>query len=82
MRNIMSHMAGVTVKLQGQDMDVIEAYKEITQLKEVYAVMRKTAEDTFKDIFQDCERWIWFLTFLIKITLYFDKILNELKKTK
>jgi len=56
MRNIMSHMAGVTVKLQGQDMDVIEAYKEITQLKEVYAVMRKTAEDTFKDIFQDCER--------------------------
>ena len=56
MRNIMSHMAGVTVKLQGQDMDVIEAYKEITQLKEVYAVMRKIAEDTFKDIFQDCER--------------------------
>ena len=45
--HFLSHLSGITVKLQSTTMDIIDAYQQINEIKEFYKEMRKNAVNEF-----------------------------------
>ena len=52
----LSHLAGITVKLQKRTLDIIEAYEEITEISKVYKDERKNIDAGFAKIFDQSIR--------------------------
>ena len=54
--HFLSHLSGITVKLQSTTIDIIDAYQQINEIKEFYREMRKNAVNEFQKVYQQCER--------------------------
>ncbi|EDO32236.1 predicted protein [Nematostella vectensis] len=52
----LSHLAGITVKLQGRAVDIVKAYQEILQVKETYEVLSLKMDKTFSNIYTHAVR--------------------------
>ena len=52
----LSHLAGITVKLQKASIDIIEAYNMVDEVKSVYENLRETAEKDFGQIYDHAVR--------------------------
>ena len=52
----LSHLAGITVKLQKRTLDIIKAYEEITEISKVYKDERKNIDAGFAKIFDQSIR--------------------------
>ena len=52
----LSHLAGITVKLQKRTLDIIEAYEEITEISKVYKDERKNIDAGFAKVFDQSIR--------------------------
>ena len=54
--NYLSHLSGITVKLQKRSLDIVQAYGMILEIKEAYARERQDVETQFHKLYQQCER--------------------------
>lgn len=52
----LSHLGGVTVKLQSRSLDIIKAYQEIDDIKSLYASIRSRIDVEFHKVYQQAER--------------------------
>lgn len=52
----LSHLAGITVKLQGRTIDIIAAHRMITDIKEVYSAERADIDQGFSKIYTHAVR--------------------------
>ena len=52
----LSHLAGITVKLQKRTLDIIEAHEEITEITKTYSLERKNVDSGFAKIFEHSKR--------------------------
>ena len=52
----LSHLAGITVKLQSSTLDILEAYKQIEDVKRFYKQIRKEIQADFHKVYQQAER--------------------------
>jgi len=47
----LSHLVGITVKLQKQALDILEAYQEMNEVSRVYKIDRQNISSSFAKIF-------------------------------
>lgn len=52
----LSHLAGVTVKLQSRAIDIVDAYNSIDEILSLYKQMRSNVEGTFDTVYKHAER--------------------------
>lgn len=52
----LSHLAGITVKLQSSAMDIVEAYKQIDEVKQFYKEIRENVDTEFHKVYTQAER--------------------------
>ena len=52
----LSHLSGITVKLQRRSKDVMQAYAMITEVKDVYTKERQDVDKGFGTVFKQCQR--------------------------
>ena len=52
----LSHLSGITVKLQSSTLDIIKAFQEIEEIKSFYKEIRKDVDVHFHKIYQQAER--------------------------
>lgn len=52
----LSHLAGITVKLQSSTMDILEAYQQIEEVKRFYRGLRMDIETDFNQVYKQSER--------------------------
>lgn len=52
----LSHLAGITVKLQSRVLDVVEAYRKIDEVKQFYKEIRKNIDVEFHKVYAQSER--------------------------
>ncbi|XP_035668943.1 52 kDa repressor of the inhibitor of the protein kinase-like [Branchiostoma floridae] len=52
----LSHLAGITVKLQGRAVDIVEAHEMVTEIQEIYKKEREEVEKGFGHIFEQSQR--------------------------
>ena len=52
----LSHLAGITIKLQSSTLDIIGAYKQIDEVKQFYKELRENITVEFHSVFQQAER--------------------------
>ena len=52
----LSHLSGITVKLQSRTLDIIEAYQHVDDIKQFYKELRKNSEVDFHKVYQQAER--------------------------
>ena len=50
------HVAGITVNLQSSTMDVVEAYKQIDEVKQFYKQIRRNVDMEFHKVYTQAER--------------------------
>ena len=50
------HLAGITVKLQSSTMDVVEAYKQIDEVRQFYKEIRGNVDMEFHKVYTQAER--------------------------
>lgn len=53
---VLSHLAGITVKLQSTSIDIIESFSMVDVVKTVYKELRETIEDDFNQIYEQTVR--------------------------
>jgi len=54
----LSHLVGITVKLQKQALDILEACNEIVEISRVYKTERKNIDSGFIEVFEHaCRSW-------------------------
>ena len=51
-----SHLAGITVKYNGCTMDIVEAYKQIDEVKQFYKEIRGNVDMEFHKVYTQAER--------------------------
>ena len=56
MYHLLSHLAGITVKLQGKTVDIIKAYNEISSVKAVYKAISDDLEVEFSKSYKQAVR--------------------------
>ena len=54
--NFLSHLAGITVKLQSTSVDIIEAFNMVEEVKRVYKNLRATVDTDFDKIYHHAVR--------------------------
>ena len=54
--HFLSHLSGITVKLQSTTIDIIDAHQQINEIKEFYREMRRNAANEFQKVYKQCER--------------------------
>ena len=52
----LSHLSGITIKLQSSTMDTIDAYQQIDEIKIFYSEMRKNIDEHFHKTYEQSER--------------------------
>lgn len=52
----MSHLAGITYKLQRTALDIVEAYEMITEITKLYQVERKNVDSSFAPVYDQSIR--------------------------
>ena len=52
----LSHLSGITVKLQSRVLDVVEAYRKIDEVKQFYSEVRKNINVEFHKVYAQSER--------------------------
>ena len=52
----LSHLAGITVNLQKQALDIVEAYQEIAGISRLYKIDRKRIDSGFVKVFDHAVR--------------------------
>ncbi len=52
----LSHLAGITVKLQGTEVDIMEAYNQIDDIKSCYKTIRENVNIEFHKVYLQAER--------------------------
>ena len=52
----LSHLSGITVKLQSRVLDVVEAYRKIDEVKQFYSEVRKNIDVEFHKVYAQSER--------------------------
>lgn len=52
----LSHLSGITVKLQSRTLDIIAAYHQISDIQSYYKVIRANIDDELKKIYAHAER--------------------------
>ena len=52
----LSHLAGITVKLQSTTMDILKAYQQIEEVKRFYRGLRKNIQTDFNQVYRQSER--------------------------
>lgn len=53
---LLSHLSAVTVKLQGTNIDILEAYAMIQDVKDIYTSLRDNMDETFRTIYSHAVR--------------------------
>ncbi len=53
---VLSHLTGITVKLQSTSIDIIEAFSMVDEVKAVYKELCETIEDDFNQIYEQAVR--------------------------
>ena len=54
--HFLSHLTGITVKLQSTTIDIIDAYQQIDEIKSFYKEVRKNITDEFHKVYQQSKR--------------------------
>ena len=54
--HFLSHLSGITVKLQSSTIDTIDAYQQIAEIKTFYKEIRKKTTDKFHEVYEQSER--------------------------
>ena len=52
----LSHLSGITVKLQSSTLDMIEAYQHVDDIQQFYKELRKNSKVDFHKVYQQAER--------------------------
>ena len=52
----LSHLAGITVKLQSSTLDILQAFQQIDEVKRFYRKLRDTIQENFSKVYQQAER--------------------------
>jgi len=52
----LSHLSGITIKLQSATLDIVDAYQKINEVKHYYEEIRKNISVQFHVIYQQAER--------------------------
>ena len=52
----LSHLAGITVKLQSTTMDILQAYQQIEEVKRFYKGLREDIQTGFNQVYKQSER--------------------------
>ena len=52
----LSHLAGITVKLQSSTLDILEAYQQIEEVKRFYTGIRNDIQADFNQVYKQSER--------------------------
>lgn len=52
----LSHLAGITVKLQSSTLDILAAYEEIDEIKRFYKQIRTNVHEDFSKVYKQAER--------------------------
>ena len=53
---VLSHLTGITVKLQSTSLDIIQAFSMVDEVKSVYKELRETIIDDFNQIYEQAVR--------------------------
>ncbi|KAL0162330.1 hypothetical protein M9458_041726 [Cirrhinus mrigala] len=53
---LLSHLTGITVKLQRTSVDIVEAFGMVDEVKNIYKELRETIEDDFNQIYEQAIR--------------------------
>ena len=53
---LLSHLSGITVKLQNTTVDIVDAYQKIDEVKGYYREIRKNIDTQFHVIYEQAER--------------------------
>ncbi|XP_051528113.1 52 kDa repressor of the inhibitor of the protein kinase-like [Myxocyprinus asiaticus] len=53
---VLSHLTGITVKLQRTSVDIIETFSMVDEVKNIYKEQRETIEDDFNQIYEQAIR--------------------------
>ncbi|CAM4713081.1 unnamed protein product [Leuciscus chuanchicus] len=53
---VLSHLTGITVKLQKTSVDIVEAFSMVDEVKNIYKELRETIEDDFNQIYKQAIR--------------------------
>lgn len=56
MYQFLSHLSGITVKLQSRSLDIIKAHQEVDDIKSFYKSLRKNIKSEFRKVYQQAER--------------------------
>lgn len=54
--HLLSHLAGITVKLQSRAIDIVDAYNNIDEILSLYKQLRSNIDSTFDTIYKHAER--------------------------
>lgn len=52
----LSHLAGISVKLQSSTLDILQAYQEVDEVKQFYKRIRENLQQGFTKIYEQAER--------------------------
>ena len=52
----LSHLSGITVKLQSSTLDILEAYQQINEVKRFYKEIRNKIQADFTNIYQQAKK--------------------------
>lgn len=52
----LSHLAGISVKLQSSTLDILQAFQEVDEIKHFYKKIRETIQEDFIKIYKQAER--------------------------
>jgi hypothetical protein len=53
---LLSHLSGITVKLQSRSLDIVAAYNQISDVQSYYKVIRENIDSEFHKIYSQAER--------------------------
>ena len=56
MYQYLSHLAGLSVKLQSTTLDILQAFQEVDDIKHFYKRIRENIQDGFIKIYDQSER--------------------------
>lgn len=54
--HFLSHLSGITIKLQSTTIDIIDAYQQIEEIKAFYSEIRKNIGEEFHKVYEQSER--------------------------
>ncbi|XP_072174513.1 52 kDa repressor of the inhibitor of the protein kinase-like [Diadema setosum] len=53
---MLSHLSGITVKLQGKSRDILQAFSDVEEIKHVYSELRANVDQEFQQIYDHAKR--------------------------